>query len=379
MKKICKKTLIISLSVIGGILLFVSLVVFIYSNLNTEFDNEEIELSRVLIEIESNNLNKQQVISILGEPDDAIKDYGNDDSPWECLFYRYDFLSRPFGAYDFPDIRVCFSQQNGELAHIRAPFKIRYESPSEGQAKTQHAEENKKEFPFVGEFVANLQEDNVSEVAQNIWYPFDRPYPLPSIQNEEELIEKYNEIFDETVKQEIINAYHEGDWGTIGWRGVQIDHGTIWFADNGKAYRLNRASELEEKLRTQIIEDERQSLHESLQEFDKPLLYWETENYKVRVDEMEKWSYRYAAWSSSQDMNEEPELVIENGGREYWGNGGNSSYIFESGDYIYELYLGVLVKPGAPSEILRVYRNDDSEYLHQKKIILSEEAIFVRE
>ena len=61
-------------------------------------------------------------------------------------------------------------------------------------------------------------------------------------------------------------------------------------------------------------ESPHKGLHPSLSSYHRLAKYFRTENYIVRVDEMDGGDYRYASWKSTSSISEKPELVI-NGGR----------------------------------------------------------------
>lgn len=54
-------------------------------------------------------------------------------------------------------------------------------------------------------------------------------------------------------------------------------------------------------------------LHASLSSYRRLAKYFKTENYIVRVDEMDDGTYRYASWKASSNIGEKPELVIFGG------------------------------------------------------------------
>jgi hypothetical protein len=80
---------------------------------------------------------------------------------------------------------------------------------------------------FIREFTKNVCQDNRQAVAQMISYPFSQPYPLKSINNEKELLEHYDRVFSEELREKLESSTIN-DWSQMGWRGVMFGDGDIW-------------------------------------------------------------------------------------------------------------------------------------------------------
>lgn len=99
-------------------------------------------------------------------------------------------------------------------------------------------------------------------------------------------------------------------------------------------------------------------LHERLSEYSRPILQWRTENFLVRVDEMNGQSYRYASWSADASQEDEPDLVLYGGELVWDGSGGNRHYEFTNDEYRYEVHLAYIGTGETPG-YLAVYQGDD--------------------
>lgn len=73
-------------------------------------------------------------------------------------------------------------------------------------------------------------------------------------------------------------------------------------------------------------------LHPSLSKFKRLFCLYNTDDYRIRVDEMDDGTYRYASWKVDQTMSEEPQLVIYNGNLHE--DDGHSCF-FENNGYTY--------------------------------------------
>lgn len=195
------------------------------------------------------------------------------------------------------------------------------------------------------------------EVAKLVDYPFERPYPIPSIDTKEEFLMRYNEIFDDKFVSmiinsdpykdwELLNSYKYGDIRTVFNTGDLLFINGFENDDNsiGKLHRVRYESKAEQEIKNMLIEADRQSLHESIRNFKEPILIMETVNYKIRIDDLNDIDYdnnfRFALWLVYKDMSEKPDLVLYDGRteRQVWGDYGNlvyDIYMFEKSGKVY--------------------------------------------
>jgi len=89
--------------------------------------------------------------------------------------------------------------------------------------------------PFVEAVVNNDRE----KIADLIYYPLNRQYPIPPIHHKQEMIERYDQIFDETLINEIKNSSVETDWHAVGWRGIMFKSGLVWIDYDGSIIGIN--------------------------------------------------------------------------------------------------------------------------------------------
>jgi hypothetical protein len=75
-------------------------------------------------------------------------------------------------------------------------------------------------------------------------------------------------------------------------------------------------------------------LHSSIENYKRKERIFETERFRIKIDQMNNGKYRYASWSKDKIMADKPDLIIENGIKECWSEEGkcdcNSTY--DSGD-----------------------------------------------
>jgi len=226
--------------------------------------------------------------------------------------------------------------------------------------------ENQK---FIITFINNVKNDKKEAVADIISYPFKREYPIPTIKNKSEFIKRYNEIFDVALKNEIVKSNPAKDWSEMGWRGIMLNQGTLWFDTDGRLISINYQSNFEKDLKSKIIAKEKTKLHSSIAKFKAPECVLETSKFRIRIDDLASGNYRYASWSIKKGMNEVPDLVITKGKLILDGNGGNHRFEFKKGQYTYECSITPLREKGVSPANLTIYQN--------KKVILSQEAKIV--
>ena len=85
------------------------------------------------------------------------------------------------------------------------------------------------------------------------------------------------------------------------WRGnrVLID-GEIWLADDGKIRTVNYFYAEEQKALDDAIKKDKLKLQPSMRRFTKPVLYWVTKSYRIRIDELADGNFRYASWNKGK-------------------------------------------------------------------------------
>jgi hypothetical protein len=194
----------------------------------------------------------------------------------------------------------------------------------------------------IKKFILLFKKNEIEEIVKRISYPLIRDYPIPAIQNEEEMKTYFDEVFDESLKTEIAKST-PSDWSQVGWRGVMLNQGIVWLSDDattitGINYRSKKADERYSKL----IAAQKAAVHTSISEFKRPIFSSITASYMIRIDETTEGVFRYVYWKAGQKQSEKPELVLNKGSVEYSGSGGNCVYIFRSGKYIYRVFRNVM-------------------------------------
>tara|TARA_R110002096_G_scaffold426827_1_gene637054 strand:+ start:1588 stop:2403 length:816 start_codon:yes stop_codon:yes gene_type:complete len=215
-------------------------------------------------------------------------------------------------------------------------------------------------------FVDCIKNSDIDKLDSIISYPIERPYPIPSIRNKQELKKRYSEIFDDSLTSIISNSNITKDWTDMGWRGIMLNSGIVWLDYDGRFITTNYMSKNEKLIEEKWINYERDLLHPDLKEFKKPIHTIETNKFIVRIDQLENNDYRYASWSIDSDISNKPDLVINNGEWTPDGSGGNHYFTFTNGEYSYKVYVNVLGSDETPPFNLEVTKND--------KVILSQPA-----
>lgn len=226
---------------------------------------------------------------------------------------------------------------------------------------------SKTEYEDVVEYFVNcIKNSDIDNLDSIISYPIERPYPIPSIKNKQELKKRYSEIFDDSLTSIISNSNIKKDWTDMGWRGIMLYSGIVWLDYDGRFIMSNYKSENEKLIEEKWINYQRDLLHSDLKEFKKPIHIIETNRFIVRIDQLENNDYRYASWSIDSDISNKPDLIINNGVWNPDGNGGNHHFTFTNGEYSYTVYVNVLRSDETPPFNLVVSKNE--------KVILSQPA-----
>ncbi len=223
--------------------------------------------------------------------------------------------------------------------------------------------------PMVENLIKAFKSRDAEQIAKYVAYPLARDYPIPSIKNKEELINRFDEVFDDHLINLVANSKIDKDWDSVGWRGVMLANGELWIDVDGKIRSINYQSESENKIKRSLIEAEKKNLHESVRDFSEPVLEWKTKKFHIRIDDLGGHKYRYAAWPIKQNPSGKPSLVLFDGEYVPDGSGGNHYYSFKNGEYEYKCGVNVIGTEETPPGYLVVYKKGE--------LVLHEEVLEV--
>lgn len=233
------------------------------------------------------------------------------------------------------------------------------------------AQDLKPEYQkFVKSFIANVKSNNKEGVAALISFPIGREYPIPTVKNKADFIKRYDQIFDTTLKNEIIKSNPAKDWTEMGYQGIMLGQGDIWMDTTGKIITINYQSQAENDLKNKLIAGEKGKLHPSIAIFKSPVYILETSKFRIRIDDLGNDNYRYASWSIKNPMSQKPDLILTNGKWISDGSGGNSHYEFKKDAYLYECYIIVIGTDDSPPAYLSIFQNG-KEILNQNAKIVA--------
>lgn len=223
---------------------------------------------------------------------------------------------------------------------------------------------SKEHKEIIADFVSYFKNNDRKKLATLVVYPLKREYPISSIKNKEEFLKRFDEVFDSKLIAMIVNSDMSKDWNAVGWRGIMLGNGSVWIDYDGTLLAVNYQSDAEVKKKTRLIELEKTNLHSSVKKFNNPVCILLTKKYRIRIDEMPNGKYRYASWKITTQMNDKPDLIIENGAFFSLGSGGNHYYKFKNGKYIYECGIVLIGEDGSAPAYLAVSK-DGNEILNE--------------
>jgi hypothetical protein len=216
-----------------------------------------------------------------------------------------------------------------------------------------------------------FKSNNVDKISNIISFPLDRQYPIPSIKNKNEFNKRFSEVFDKILIDKIANSKIE-QWSEVGWRGIMLDDGVVWMTNSdGIITAVNYQSDFEKKLRKDLIDREKENLHNSLETFESPTYKIRTKNYLIRIDELTNDKYRYASWKVSEKETSKPDIILNDGELEFEGSGGNHVITFVQGKYTYKVYRNIIGEESSPDITIEIEKDG--------KTILSEDGTLILE
>lgn len=241
--------------------------------------------------------------------------------------------------------------------------------------KQEKSEDNEKledyKIDSINNIITLFKEKNIDKISSIIDFPLYREYPIPPIKNQKEFKQRFSEVFDQVLIDKIANSEIE-QWSEVGWRGIMLDNGVLWMANSdGIITAINYQSDFEKKLRKDLIDNEKEYLHNSLKTFESPTYKIKTKNYLIRIDELTNDKYRYASWKITEKETSKPDIVLNDGELEFDGSGGNHSITFVQGKYTYIIYRNIIGEENSPDITLEIEKDG--------KTILSEDGTLIIE
>lgn len=224
---------------------------------------------------------------------------------------------------------------------------------------------------FVDELKDILRSGDKIKLAKKI-VPLQRDYPVPDIETEADFIKRYDQIFDENLVDAILNSSTQFDWDELSSRYLRLrsDHG-VWMDFEGKIIKIDYIPEKGKEYEKMLIDEIKESLHSSLSDLDSPVLYLETKDFKARVDKLKKSGYRFACWSINNGINKKPDLILEKGVLENYGNGGNHAYVFTNNDLKYKVEFELLGSAESDLGVFLRVENGNKIIFDQKTKIIN--------
>lgn len=204
----------------------------------------------------------------------------------------------------------------------------------------------------IASFIGTVKTHDKQALADKVVYPLRRQYPLPAVNNKQEFLARYNEIIDDTLVNIIISSDPAKDWSTVGWRGTMLNRGQVWLDDNGKVTGINYQTQKEAAKREAMIAADKAALHPSIRDFKDPVMVFETDKYRVRIDDMGDDEFRYTSWTLNEKVSDAPELTILDGKFIWEGSGGNHHFLFENKSYSYKVEVTRMGKEKAPPTLI---------------------------
>jgi hypothetical protein len=232
------------------------------------------------------------------------------------------------------------------------------------------AQDLKAEYQkYIKSFITHVKSDNKVALSELVSYPLKREYPIADIDGKAEFVKRYSEIFDVSLKKEIIRSNPGKDWYDMGLRGLMLNQGSIWLDTEGRLIAVNYRSKFETDLKNRLMDAQKRKLDPSIAFFQTPVCILQTAQFKIRIDNLGNNNYRYASWSIKKDMTEKPDLVINGGKLVLEGVGGNHQYEFKKGVYLYECAIVVVGEKNAAAAKVTLYQGSKVIFSQNAKII----------
>jgi hypothetical protein len=226
-----------------------------------------------------------------------------------------------------------------------------------------------EEIVSIKKLIELFKKVDVEGISNKISYPLNRDYPIPSIRNKEEFIQRFHEVFD----QKLIDNIAQSDisqWTEVGWRGIMLDNGVVWMSfQPGFISAINYQSKREKNIQAELIRKDKEQLHATLRNFKSPVYKIQTEKFLIRIDELSENSYRYVSWKAGADEAILPDLVLKNGICEMQGSGGNHEFTFVNDIHTYKVRRNILGERDSPEVTIQVEKRGEIIFITPGSLI----------
>jgi len=206
---------------------------------------------------------------------------------------------------------------------------------------------DEEHHPVVSKTISLFQTMDIEEISNSVAYPLTRSYPIKDITNSAEFIKRFDEVFDSGFIQTLATSSLD-DWQSMGWRGLRHVSGDFWIDISGKFLQIRHETGLASRIKREHITKDKARLHESVNDFERPVGKWQTESRLFRIDDLGEWSYRLVIWEDGKQFGDKPDVVLLNGVIEPDGSGGNRSFIFVDGNKTYIVNYGGISSESSP-------------------------------
>jgi hypothetical protein len=237
---------------------------------------------------------------------------------------------------------------------------------------TSDSEENTlepEEKDSIQKLIELFKKVDIEGISNKISYPLERDYPIPSIRNKEEFKQRFYEVFDKELIENIAQS-ELSQWSEVGWRGIMLDNGVVWMSfEPGFISTINYQTKQEKNIQEELIKRDKEQLHLTLRKFKCPVYKIQTEKFLIRIDELSENKYRYVSWKAGSNESNQPDLVLKNGLCEMQGSGGNHEFTFVNGIYTYKVRRNILGERDSPDVTVQVEKRGDIIFIASGSLI----------
>lgn len=235
---------------------------------------------------------------------------------------------------DYAEERVKWSTFycHAHLRHLHTPeggwtmiMDLSYPEPMEDDL-------NEYQLRAVREFQEDVRSGDRERIAAHFSFPFELGYPLPEIRDRDDFLARYDLLFDKDIEEEIASTRA---WDEIGWRGIACNNGWMLWGDTYEnkfiVSSFNTHTDAYMKALQEEVDRQRERVHPSLRDYDRPLVVARTDTLIFRVDRMRQGGLRLAFWKDGKSMTDRPDYVNNDGFRSQEGSLGYPDWLFVSG------------------------------------------------
>lgn len=214
-------------------------------------------------------------------------------------------------------ILSCHNEGKQDVVTIKSEDTVKYVVVEPDIKDTSTVEEGSNN---IQEIVSSIVKGDKKKLASLCVYPITRCYPLPDIENAQQMVTYFDTLFDRSYRKRLAKEKIE-DKVSHGWRGYSLGKETLWIYDS--LYAVDYSSAKEKRKLDRLRREEMRSLNAEMRgDGWMPYACYKdlTEDAYIRIDVDKASKFRLARYGAGLKASDIPNLIMYGKLSDNWGD-----------------------------------------------------------